>query len=253
MSKVLRTIGVIAGTVAVVAASFGAVGVAAIAGAVAAPPSSPECLGFKQRNEPVTLMNGLIHDGTGYLWTDTAMFEASTGKRMEGEISKGFVGTLWPWAAVLSGTVETASPYRIPTMISAKWPSNPNELMQAAATALRTEADRGFPARLLISHACNQMGARMYLICADDVGFVKPFEPFEVTEFLSSGRGVEAADNFLAEDLTPVRMREFINLQAQIPTKSTLGWEGVTIGGNVVEMQVSPRGLATPQPWALAA
>lgn len=45
----------------------------------------------------MTLQNGAIHDGTAYLWSDTAWFEHGTG-RMIGTGPKTLHGVRWPWA-----------------------------------------------------------------------------------------------------------------------------------------------------------
>lgn len=190
----------------------------------------------------MTLQNGLIHKGRAYLWTDTALWEAATGKAI-GEVSKAFTGTQWPWGAVLSGTMRTDDPYRVQKAIGDAWPANPAELIEVTRDALRREALQGLMGRVLLAYPCPEYGARMFLIASDELPFAKPFEPFETVEYMCFGNGEPWAAEFAGKDLTPSMMRRFIDRQIENPSQTVLGWQGRTIGGNVVELKVTAEGV----------
>jgi hypothetical protein len=187
----------------------------------------------------LTLQNGLIHKGAAYLWTDTAIWDAETSERI-GDASKAFYGTQWPWAAVISGTFDTADFHRVQRTISEKWPLNPAELMRVSLDAIRFEASMGRVCRLLITFPCEQYGARMFMLSSDDLPFTPAFQPYETIEYMSSGNGSAWGRKLVAKEMTPKRMLRFIDKQIRHPTETVLGWKGASfLGGNLIELKVA--------------
>jgi hypothetical protein len=189
----------------------------------------------------VTLQNGLIHNGKAYLWTDTALWEAETGKRI-GDVAKAFTGLEWPWAAVLSGTSLPQDPFRVQAMIGAAYPASPADLIEVTRDALRREAIEGRMCRVLLAYPCPTYGARMFHIAADSWPGRVAFEPFETIEYMSSGNGSLWAAQFAGRDLTPREMRRFIDYQIADPGESVHGWPS-RLGGNLIETKVSAAGV----------
>jgi hypothetical protein len=189
----------------------------------------------------MTLQNGLIHRGKAYLWTDTALWDASTGTPI-GTVSKAFSGVTWPWAGVLSGLMLPNEPYRVQTLIAEANPRDPAELIEATRSALRLEAMAGRHCRVLLAFPCPDYGARMFMIAADAMPFAAPLEPYETVEYMSSGNGSPWAAKFAGKDLTPAMMRKFIDHQIEHPGETVLGWNGHNIGGNIIETRVTAKG-----------
>lgn len=190
----------------------------------------------------MTLQNGLIHGGRGYLWTDTMLYDAETGEPL-GVAPKAFHGTTWPWAAVLSGTMPADDLYKVPRFIADAWPLGTETLLAAGAAALRSEAAEGRMGRLLFCVPCPVNGARLYFIASDDVGWNEPFVPEELIEFTSSGNGSPLHQRYDKIGFTPARMRRFIDYQIEEPSETVLGRKQRTIGGNVVELEVTAEGV----------
>ena len=190
----------------------------------------------------MTLLNGLIHDGRALLWTDTALWDQSTGQRI-GHGEKAFMGQLWPWAAIHSGHIDTRDPGKIAHRMAERPNLTPDMLLRDAVEVLRLEADEGRLGRLLIAFPCSQYGARMFMVANDDLPFAKAYEPYETVEYMCTGNGEAWAAEFAGRDLTPNDMRRFIDLQAKHPSAFVDGWAGIGIGGNILEIEVSANGV----------
>lgn len=187
----------------------------------------------------MTLQNGLVHEGRAYLWTDTMLYDPETGADM-GRAAKAFHGIAWPWAAVYSGLMDTSDLHKVARRVSEPWPLTGESLLKAAQDALRLEAEEGRQGRLLIAYPCSQYGARMFLIANEELPFAKAYEPHELGEYRSAGNGEPWAAEFAGEDLlSPADMRRFIDLQIENPAHTVHGWSGHTIGGNIVEIEIS--------------
>lgn len=189
----------------------------------------------------MTLINGLIHEGRALLWTDTAVWDPTTGEQV-GHGQKAISGTLWPWAAVHSGHMLTSEP-----VIANRMAERPNltgeGLLRDAIEALRLEAQEGRLGRLLIAYPCSQYGARMFMVSNADLPFAKAYEPYETVEYMCSGNGEPWAAEFAGRDLTPDDMRRFIDLQIEHPADFVDGWSGKGIGGNIIEIEVTGEGV----------
>ncbi|MDP3675766.1 MAG: hypothetical protein Q8R44_11825 [Novosphingobium sp.] len=192
----------------------------------------------------MTLMNGLVHGGKGYLWSDTALFDRATGQ-FRGHLPKAFTGTLWPWAAAISGLYDLNDPHRVARAIGGALPFDTPALLKAAVAALRDELKAGLPCRLLVAVPCTDYGARLYFIAADETGLTPPFVPLELVEFTSSGNGSQRYAEIDALGFTPARMLEFIDHQYASPTDTVQGWSGCTIGGDAIEVEVSAAGVTS--------
>lgn len=190
----------------------------------------------------MTLMNGLIHDRRAYLWTDTRIYHPETGATL-GVAAKAFQGVVWTWAAVHTGLMHPDEPHVVARRVSERWPFTGEQLLEAAMSALRAEADEGRVARLLLAYPCEEYGARMFYVGNDVVPFAKAYQPYETVEFMSSGNGEPWAAQFSGKDMTPADMRQFIDHQIETPSETIHGWTGLTIGGNVVEIEVSADGV----------
>jgi len=189
-------------------------------------------------------MNGLIHDRRAYLWTDTRLYHPTTGETL-GEGAKAFEGAAWTWAAVHAGTFPMDDPHVLKRRITERWPIGGEALLAAAIDALRLEADEGRIGRLLLAYPCEEHGARMFHLANDAMPFAAAYEPYETVEFMSSGNGEPWAAQFSGRDLTPADMRRFIDYQVETPSETVCGWTGLSIGGNVVEIEVSSEGVTS--------
>lgn len=189
----------------------------------------------------MTLQNGCIYRGKAYLWTDTAVFDARTGAII-GHSEKAFRGINAIWAAVYSGTFATADPYRVQRMIGESWPTDSGELVEVCRQALIVQAADGLIGRILLAFPCAQSGARLMMIAADSE---RPFEPEEKEFYMSSGNGQPWAAGFADNEVSPHRVRRFIDRQIATPNQTTLGWTRHSIAGNVLEIEVSADGVNT--------
>lgn len=189
-------------------------------------------------------MNGFLHNGAGYLWTDTSMFEGATGRPI-GHMEKAFYGTDWPWAAVHSGMLDPENMHRPKWRIAEIGPKNPDELLAAAVDALLYETSAGYPdGRLLICCGCPAQGARLWIVAADrHLPFAQPYVPTEIGGMVSSGIGSEEYQRLVEGGVTPKKVRRYIDYQARSPTKTMVGFEGLTIGGNILEVKVTADGV----------
>lgn len=88
MSKVLGTVGKIAGLVSTIARAVGAPQVAMIASAVAAVATPAAAHTAKQEPRPMTAINMFADNRRGYIVTDGAAFQVPTGRiaRLEGKV-----------------------------------------------------------------------------------------------------------------------------------------------------------------------
>ncbi len=191
----------------------------------------------------MTLQNGLIHAGSAFLWTDTALFHHETSERI-GEVPKAFYGQVWPWAAVHSGLIDLADPHKVARLVSEQWPITLESLLKAARNALRLEAAEGRPGRLLIAYLCPELGPRLFMVAADELPGQMPYEPRELGAFMCGGADAPWADEFSRNDhISPAEMRALIDKQIEHPVETVQGWQGRFIGGNVVEIEVSAAGV----------
>jgi hypothetical protein len=190
----------------------------------------------------MTLMNGLIHNRRAYLWTDTRLYHPETGATI-GEGAKAFEGVAWTWAAVHTGALPLDDAHVLKRRITERWPIGGEALLAAAIDALRLEAEEGRIGRLLIAYPCEEYGARMFHIANDAMPFAAAYEPYETVELMSSGNGEPWAAQFSGRDMAPADMRRFIDYQVETPSETVFGWTGLSIGGNVIEIEVSAEGV----------
>lgn len=186
----------------------------------------------------MTLQNGLVHEGKGYLWTDTALWDVRSGS-IVGEAAKAFTGTYWPWAAVLSGAFDLNALYRIPEIISRAMPRDVSELLEVGRDALALEASAGRFSRLLFCVPDAEFGAMLHFIAADDVGFARPFEPIRTVQFTSSCGTTSRYAEYDRKGFTPSLMRKFVGFQERKPEQTVFGNFEHTIGGNIVEIELA--------------
>lgn len=193
----------------------------------------------------MTLQNGAIHDGTAYLWSDTAWFEHGTG-RMIGTGPKTLHGLRWPWAvsttlvgcdqtsfAGIVGHVGNADPADIPA------------LLDTCTDALRafTEAGEGRTGRLMVAawdYTLNT--ARLFFITSDVV--VGPaFEPAEALHLVSGGTGSDAYRGFVDSGNQPKHMQSLIAVQRKEVWNVPGFAPGHYVGGEVVRHAVTAEGV----------
>lgn len=248
MSSALGKVATIAG---VVAATFALPGVGTALGlsaattttvaSVATPPSNPHEIGA-QRVRRMTLQNGSVSGANAYLWTDTAIWNGSTGEKL-GYDSKAFTITTWPAAGVLS--CHGGNPHEIAFAIGNAYPTDEAELLKATVDALRAYCLKGGEGRVLL--ATNKSGPRLFMVASDGAGLAEPFDPVELLSFTSSGNKSAAYQLAIANGFTPERMARVIDAQIAEPGEgmgrmAAFG-AGVWIGGNVVELAVTPEGI----------
>ena len=191
----------------------------------------------------MTLMNGLMYQGKAYLWVDTAVWDPTTGERI-GDAEKAFVGNLWPWAAVHTGHIDPNDLNKVARRMAERPNLTAESLLRDAIEVLRIEADEGSLGRLLLAYPCPEYGARLTIISNRDfLPVAKAYEPLDVGEFLCSGNGADWAKGYHGRDLTPEDVRSFIRLQAQHPFDTEDGWQGLGIGGDILEIEVAPNGV----------
>lgn len=191
----------------------------------------------------MTLQNGLVHGQTGYLWTDTAALDPTSGI-VRGHISKAFYGNWWPWAAVFSGMMVLEDPGRMARAVAAADPMNPEDLLQACVQALRDEElNPGAGGRLLVCYSWPGAAPRLWLISSDDTEVSKAFVPEEFVEFMSVGAEAAPPPGVDFGAITPENMLEVIDWQVPLPTKTVCGLEQPTIGGNIIQVEVSLGGV----------
>ena len=199
----------------------------------------------------MTLQNGLIHNRRGYLWSSTATWDAETQQSC-GDVSKVFIGTKWPWAAVATGFMEMAQPYMAQEMIADTDPQSVSDLLNAARQAVREVSDRVGIFRLLLCGSNSRSGPEMFLIASDPVCGADPFVPVPIGEYYSSGRGDAKFDAYVQRPCTPNRMRKLIRYQASLRGGTVIeGFEGPPIAGNIIEAEVSAGGVKLKELYRL--
>jgi hypothetical protein len=190
----------------------------------------------------MTLQNGCVYRDKAFLWTDTAMWEVQSG-RVIGHVEKAFRGTNLIWAAVYSGTFSTKDPYRVQRFIGESYPSNSRHLIEVSRQALLEQAAQGLMGRILLAFPCANEPPCLLMIASDAMMGHKPFEPYETAHHMCSGNGEPWAAEFADLDMTPRLMRRFIDHQIRTPSPTVMGWTGHSIGGNVLELEVSANGV----------
>ena len=195
----------------------------------------------------MTLMNGLMYQGKAYLWVDTAIWDTATGERI-GHTEKAFMGNLWPWAAIHSGHSDPQDLHRLARRMAERPNLTAAGLIRDAAEVLQMEADEGRLGRLLLAYPCPEYGARLTFISNRDFGpWAKAFEPWDTGSFICSGNNEDWAKDWvpiLVEgDPTPDDVRRYIREQAKHPVDTEDGWNLMNIGGNIIEIEVSPHGV----------
>lgn len=245
MSKVFKAIATVAGIASIVLAPFNPVA-AAIAGAISAyAPPGDAALAKPPRRTDMTLMNGLVHDGTGYLYSDTQVWDTETMEPIGQTGGKAFHGTLWPWAAVHTGIIDGRKGLTVPTGLADRCSLSAKRLLDDAIDVLRIEREEGRIGRLLIAFADEQYGARMFIIANDDVPYAPPLEPYETIEFKCSGNGEPWAAEFADLDMTPADMERFIEHQIDTPFEVLPGLRITGVGGTIFETKVSMAGVSS--------
>lgn len=187
----------------------------------------------------MTLQNGLIHNRTAYLWTDTAFYDPAT-LAIIGHGDKAFHGTDWPWIGTASGTFPSNQPMMVPQAIADARPKGPKSLLEATSAAVRDAFLRGFSTRILLAVPCPDHGARMFMVASDELPFANPFQPCETVQYMCTGNGDVGAP---CDPETPAQMRQFIDWQATLSGETIDGLSGLTIAGNLVEVELSRRGI----------
>tara|TARA_Y100000815_G_C13166810_1_gene433982 strand:+ start:174 stop:803 length:630 start_codon:yes stop_codon:yes gene_type:complete len=195
----------------------------------------------------MTLMNGLMYQGKAYLWVDTAIWDTATGERI-GHTEKAFMGNLWPWAAVHTGHADTQDLHKLARRMAERPNLTAEGLIRDATEVLQMEADEGRLGRLLLAYPCPEYGARITLISNRDLPpIAKAYAPTDAGSFICSGRSEDWARDWMPifdeGDPTPDDVRRFIREQAKHPFDTEDGWNIVGIGGNIIEIEVSPLGV----------
>lgn len=193
----------------------------------------------------MTLQNGAIHDGTGYLWSDTAWFEHGTG-RMVGKGPKALHGLRWPWAVStsLTGCNQTSFADVIHGVGGAD-PADIPALLDACTDALRAfinaASDRS--GRMMVAawdYSLNT--ARLFFISSDEA-VCPPFETAEGLHFVSSGTGSEAYRRFVESGNQPKHMQGLIAAQRKEVWQVPGFAPGRYVGGEVVRHTVTAEGV----------
>lgn len=193
----------------------------------------------------MTLQNGAIHDGTAYLWSDTAWFEHGT-VRMMGKGVKTLHGLHWPWAVstTLIGA-DSASVVNIGKHIGSDDPTDIPALLDTCTEALRafTEAGENRTGRLMVAawdYALNT--ARLFFITSDVV--VGPaFEAHEALHLVSGGTGSEAYRRFVESGNQPKHMQGLIAVQRKEVWHVSGFAPGHYVGGEVLRHAVTADGV----------
>lgn len=205
----------------------------------------------------MTLQNGLIHRGRGFLWTDTALFDPDNGK-IVGEYPKAMTGEHWPWMVVLSGDLDKSDPLSVQHALTRDDPRTTEELLRAGRAALQEHAIKGLMGRLLFCVPDPAYGAMLYFIASDATGVAPPFTPRPLTQFTSSGNGTPLFNKLDRQGFTPKRMRRFVDWQASHAGETVHGNTFHSIGGDIIEIELSggkttPRLVRTLDPLPCAA
>lgn len=193
----------------------------------------------------MTLQNGAIHDGAGYLWSDTAWFEPATGKMtMHGP--KTFHGVRWPWAVSTSLVgAAAASFWGMAEQVGNADPADIPALLDDCTAALRafTETGEDRTGRLMVAawdYGLNT--ARLFFVTSDVV--VGPaFEPAEALHLVSGGTGSDAYRRFVESGNQPKHMQGLIAVQRKERWNVPGFAPGHYVGGEVVRHAVTAEGV----------
>lgn len=193
----------------------------------------------------MTLQNGAIHDGTAYLWSDTAWFEHGTG-RMVATGFKTLHGLQWPWAVSTSLIgADLASVVSIGKQVGNADPADIPALLDACTDALRAFIGGGDnrTGRLMVAawdYSLNT--ARLFFITSDVV--VGPaFEPAEALHLVSGGTGSEAYQRFVESGNQPKHMQGLIAVQRKEVWNVPGFAPGHYVGGEVLRHAVTAGGV----------
>lgn len=190
----------------------------------------------------MTLQNGLVHGDSAYLWCDTAYYDSATGELLC-FAAKAFQGLWWPYAGVLSSL--GGNQQEIAADIGHAWPSDVPSLLDATSAALRRYAAKGHAARALLATYTDRPA--LWLVGTDNCSGEGSFMPCECSHYLNTGNGLPEYQKAAAKGLNPRRMRRVIDAQLcnRVEAAGELGAAGYRIqyGGNVVEIEVSQRGV----------
>ncbi len=209
MSKVLRTVGTVAGIVATVALALGHPEVAAIANAV----SAPAQVGTQLRERPMTAINIFHDDRRAYLATDTAAFWADTGRIAQ--FRPKF--TAWPGAHMAIAISGNGTPDHLRTAVEHVAPQGTQaailKAMPAALRLMNANVQRdieteftgliGTQRLYIAAYDRNRAKPRLYAIASDPdptapeavpyvlrelrAGFVSGLSPDDVARALPAG------------------------------------------------------------------
>ncbi|KZX50439.1 hypothetical protein A3711_10815 [Erythrobacter sp. HI00D59] len=121
-------------------------------------------------------------------------------------------------------------------------------LIRDATEVLQMEADEGRLGRLLLAYQCPEYGARLTFISNRDcMPVAKAYHPHDTGSFICSGNNADWAKDWMPilvdGDPTPDDLRRYIREQAKHPSDTEDGWNLMNIGGNIIEIEVSPLGV----------
>jgi hypothetical protein len=191
----------------------------------------------------VTLQNGLVHGDRAYLWCDTAYYNIGTSELI-GFDSKAFQGVTWPFAGICS--CLGGNPHSLVEEIGDCWPLGPQQLLDVTARALKGYAAKGNMARILLALWHDR--PQIWLIGTDDCGGDGPFVATECLHYVNAGNDLPEYHRAARKGFTPERMAYVIDAQLAAPPVIAAGEAGangyrVQYGGNVVEIEVTRRGV----------
>lgn len=190
----------------------------------------------------MTLQNGLLHQGTAYMWSDTGWWDAD-GRRV-GTAPKAFEGSLFPWAGTLSGVSPPGEPYRSVKLLADRLSLSPAEVIQDAVGVLKDEDAQGRSGRLLLAFQCPRRGAALCHIAADAMPDRLPFQPVMVGKYVCWGANEDWYAPFAGRDLTPAEMRQVVALQLQGNAAAMFEIEVQDPVSDVIETRVSRDGVS---------
>ncbi|MBV1918572.1 MAG: hypothetical protein KUG65_11010 [Sphingomonadaceae bacterium] len=252
MTKALKTVGTIVGTVALVAGTVATLGIGApalvaVAGKVATyagPPADVAQLGFKKWEDPMTLQNGFVLGSRVNLYADTAWLQmpaATVGLFYP----KALTGQRWPYAVT---TTYLGNPEidHLAARLELEDPDTPDDLLGSLRGALKDYRTK-YPdsvARFLVGSWDSQRAkARMHVMATDHLGFAEPLQPVELNAYVSSGNQSPAYQAASDKGWTQARMLDVIDAQRASPFESPIHPPVYGVGGAAVELTVSRKGV----------
>lgn len=256
MSKALKTLGMIAGTVALIATGIGAAAgptfaatalgqtVAHIA-TYAGVPARPDQVATQEWKVGMTLQNGFVCGSRVNLYCDTAWLHLPAG-----EVAyfhpKGFTGIKFPYALTTT-FVGYNSMDKLENHIDMNDPSDVESLLESLRDYIgfyRHQHPLGTARIMAGSWDQAKRRARLHIIASDDLGFTPPGEPAELVAYASSGNESAAFHLGVERGWTQQRMMDVIDYQRVTPYAPPRGGPSYYgVGGDVFEVSVGRTGI----------